>query len=169
MAKHMSPLTRWMMALLALVSVAQAAWFCGCAGMNYYPSDEDDRLRKVVESRVNADPEVQRIMRGHGDWGTKDGNKLRIYLGYDEWSYNYGYARMLPRPQTAEERAALGMDAFGRIKDKPFTAEELDVLAARVAAASMQAGVKHKIEFVDQVQERTTRVIGPQGAWVKTK
>ena len=122
-----------------------------------------------METLINSDPQVKRIMQGHGDKGTKDEGMLRFYLGYDQWSFSYGYSRPLPKFRSAEERLALNLDEYGRMKDKPLTAEELDALAASVAAASKEAGLTHKIEFVDHVQKRTTRVIGPKGAWVKMK
>jgi hypothetical protein len=172
MKKPISRQTHWLIILMALIVVTQAAWFCGCASLNYYPSHEDDLQRAAMNKLINADPVVQQIMLGHRGWNKQEANKVNLSSGQNAWSFAYGLYNGLESTKTfigADERRARGLDNYGRGRDKPFTEAELDTLAEHIASASKTLSFTHKLEFRDLYADRVTRVVGAKGSWVRKK
>jgi hypothetical protein len=166
MMKPVSQRTRWLIILMTLIVVTQAAWFCGCASLNYYPSHEDDLQREALNKLINADPLVQQIMLGHRGWNKQEVNRVNLSSGPNKWSFAYGLYDGL---ESTNERRARGLDNYGRGRDKPFTEAELDTLAERMASASKTLSFTHQIEFRDLFADRVTRIIGAKGSWVRKK
>ena len=123
-----------------------------------------------MNSIINSDRGVRRIMTEHRGWGRDRLHDVQISCGPGAWSFFYGLYYAGRKSSGDGAYVSPPVDAYGRARDKAFTEAELDLIADKVAAASKEVGLPHKVEFRNQADhDQVTRVIGPRGEWIRKR